>query len=256
MRRTVKQVARASGVSVRALHYYDEIGLLKPAEVGANGYRYYGRAEMLRLQQILFYRELGLSLEEIRRTLDDPRFDRKAALLQHRARLEAEGQRLSRLIQTIDQTVETLEQGMEAAMQDKELFAGFSAEKQAQWEQEIETRYGDCARDAMADSKARMAAMTPADQADFLAEINRLHAAFAEQLANGQAADSAETQALAARHYAWVCRSWTPDATAYAGLGRLYVEHEDFRAMYDNIRPGLAAYLAEAMAVYAARALA
>ncbi|MCH8685977.1 TipAS antibiotic-recognition domain-containing protein [Sphingosinicellaceae bacterium A1X5R2] len=83
-----------------------------------------------------------------------------------------------------------------------------------------------------------------------------MHAAFAEKLANGQAADSAETQALAARHYAWVCRSWTPDATAYAGLGRLYVEHEDFHAMYDNIRPGLAAYLAEAMAVYAARALA
>lgn len=256
MRRTVKQVAKASGVSVRTLHYYDEIGLLKPAEVGDNGYRYYGREQMLRLQQILFYRELGLPLEEIRRTLDDPRFDRRVALLHHRAKLEAEGRRLGRLIQTIDQTVAILEQETEAAMQDKDLFAGFSAEKQAQWEKEMEDRYGACGRETMAGSKARVEAMSPQERADFMEEANRLHAAFAEQMAKGAAADSAETQALAARHYAWVCRSWTPDAAAYAGLGRLYVEHDDFRAMYDGIRPGLAAYLTEAMEGYAGRALA
>lgn len=253
MRRTVKQVAKASGVSVRALHHYDEIGLLKPAEVGSNGYRYYGKAEMLRLQQILFYRELGMPLEEIRRTLDDPRFDRKSALRDHRAKLEAEAERYRRLIHTIDRTIEALE--TEDIMQDKDWFAGFSAEKQAQWEKDIEARYGACAKGPMEESRARVKAMTPEEQADFLAEMNRLHEGFAALMDRGVPADAKEAQELTARHYAWVSRSWTPDASAYAGLGRMYVEHEDFRSMYENIRPGMAAYLAEAMAAYAAQAL-
>ena len=87
---TVKQVAELSGVSIRALHHYDEIGLLKSAYVGTNGYRYYGRDELLRLQQILFHRELGFPLEEIRRVLSAVDFDRVAALRAHRARLMEE----------------------------------------------------------------------------------------------------------------------------------------------------------------------
>src|SRR3546814_20208838 len=86
--RTVRQVARAAGISVRTLHHYDAIGLLKPGHVGANGYRYYGKEELLRLQQILFYRELGLPLAEIAAVLDDPAFDPLAALRAHRAALE------------------------------------------------------------------------------------------------------------------------------------------------------------------------
>src|SRR3546814_7654577 len=86
--RTVRQGARAAGISVRTLHHYDAIGLLKPGHVGANGYRYYGKEELLRLQQILFYRELGLPLAEIAAVLDDPAFDPLAALREHRAALE------------------------------------------------------------------------------------------------------------------------------------------------------------------------
>ena len=253
MRRTVRQVAKASGVSVRALHHYDEIGLLKPAEIGRNGYRYYGRDEMLRLQQILFYRELGFPLEAIRRTLDDPRFDRRAALDAHRARLEAESARLRRLIRTIDRTIETMEK--ETAMDDGDMFAGFSAEKQAEWERDIEARYGDGGKAAVARSRAAMNARTPAETAAFKAEIDALHEAFAALIDRGAEPDSAETQGLVARHYRWICRSWTPDAAAYAGLGRLYAEHEDFRTMYEAIRPGLAGYLAAALAIYAERAL-
>ena len=89
MRQTVKQVAKAAGISVRALHHYDEIGLLTP-EVGANGYRYYGQHELLRLQRILFYRELGVALADIRRMLDDPAFNTRAALVELRHRVEAE----------------------------------------------------------------------------------------------------------------------------------------------------------------------
>src|SRR5438105_14624569 len=95
---TVSEVAKLSGVSVRTLHHYDEIGLLKPDSVGANGYRYYGRDELLRLQQILFHRELGFPLEEIAKVLDAPGFDRAAALRAHRDKLQAERRRYGQLV--------------------------------------------------------------------------------------------------------------------------------------------------------------
>src|ERR1700740_128547 len=126
---TFSQLAALSGVSVRALHHYDEIGLLKPASVGANGYRYYGREELLRLQQILFHRELGFSLEEIGRTLDAAGFDKAAALKAHRAKLEAETKRYRELMRTIDQTLASLEG--EAKMEEKAMYRGFDPEKQA-----------------------------------------------------------------------------------------------------------------------------
>jgi DNA-binding transcriptional MerR regulator len=106
---TVKKVAKLSGVSARALHHYDEIGLLKPACVGANGYRYYGRDELLRLQQILFHPELGFPLEQIRQVLSAPEFDRLAALRAHRERLKAEVRRYQRLVRTLDATLAALE---------------------------------------------------------------------------------------------------------------------------------------------------
>jgi MerR family transcriptional regulator, thiopeptide resistance regulator len=106
---TVKQVAELSGVSIRTLHHYDEIDLLKPARVGANGYRYYGRDELLRLQQILLHRELGFALDDIRRVLSAKEFDRKAALRAHRERLMSEIERYRRLVQTLDATLAALE---------------------------------------------------------------------------------------------------------------------------------------------------
>jgi DNA-binding transcriptional MerR regulator len=120
---TVKKVAKLSGVSVRALHHYDEIGLLKPACVGANGYRYYGRDELLRLQQILFHPELGFPLEQIRQVLSAPEFDRVAALRAHRERLKAEVRRYQRLVRTLDATLAALEGDMD----DKAMYRGFAS---------------------------------------------------------------------------------------------------------------------------------
>ena len=99
--RTVRQVAKAAGISVRTLHHYDAIALLKPAHVEANGYRYYGRAELLKLQQILFYREPGLPLGEIRSILDDPAFDTLAALRDHRKAFVARIERYGDLVAAI-----------------------------------------------------------------------------------------------------------------------------------------------------------
>lgn len=121
---TVKQVAAMSGVSVRTLHFYDETALLKPAYVGANGYRFYEEAQLLTLQQILFYRELGFELKQIQRILGRADFEIVAALESHRQRLQQNLARTHLLIQTIDKTLQHLK-GTKA-MQTEELFAGFS----------------------------------------------------------------------------------------------------------------------------------
>src|SRR6201994_414387 len=137
---TVKALARLSGVSVRTLHHYDEVGLLKPACVGANGYRYYGREELLRLQQILFHRELGFSLEEIGRALDADGFDKVAALKAHRAKLEAQTQRYRELMGTIDQTLASLEG--DEKMDDKAMYRGFDPKQQDAYEKELVDKHG------------------------------------------------------------------------------------------------------------------
>src|SRR5438046_2175625 len=152
---TVNQLAKLSGVSVRALHHYDEIGLLKPACVGANGYRYYGREELLRLQQILFHRELGFSLEEIGLTLDAKGFDKVAAPKAHRQKLDAGTRRYRQLMRTIDETLAALEGA--AKMENKAMYRGFDPAKQAEYEKELVAKHGPSMQKNIDDSKAGMA---------------------------------------------------------------------------------------------------
>lgn len=246
--RTVKQVAKASGISVRALHHYDHIGLLKP-DVGDNGYRYYGQAELLRLQHILFYRELGLPLAEISRILDDPAFDTRAALIDLRRRVDEEiSQRLD-LAQTIDRTLALLDAG--EPVDERRLFYGVSPEKQAAWEAEMVARFGDPAEVAVRDAAAAMQSLSSAELLEFKAEIDVIHREFVNLIEAGATSSSPAAQALTARHYRWVCRSWRPDAEAYASLGQLYVSHSDFRSMYEALHRHMAVFLADAMTVYA-----
>jgi len=248
-RYTVNDMARLSGVSVRALHHYDRIGLLKPAFLGANGYRYYGRDELLRLQQILFHRELGLALDQIGRLLDDPGFDRIAALAAHREKLSGERERFRHLIATIDRTIAQL--NGEQQMSDKDLYHGFSAQKQAEWEKEIVDRFGDAGAEKVAESKANLGRMSAAEMEEGKREMEAINMALAAAMAAGDAVEAPRVQALIARHYAWVCRAWKPNAQAYAGLGKMYGDSPDFRAVYEAVRPGLTDYLAQAMAVFA-----
>ena len=127
MRLTVKQLANLSGVSVRTLHYYDEVDLLKPTTIGANGYRYYGEESVIRLQQILFYRELDFSLDEIRAIIDEPQFDVLHALQEQREAFIARMAHLQTLIQTVDKTIQHVKG--EHEMSTKDLFQGFSDEQ-------------------------------------------------------------------------------------------------------------------------------
>ena len=248
---TVKQVAAWSGVSVRTLHHYDEIGLLKPNHVGRNGYRYYGRAELLRLQQILFHRELGFPLAEIRRVLDTPGFDQAEALRAHRRRLEAEARRYRALVRTIDQTLASLEG--DATMDGKAMYRGFDPKMQAEYEQELVERYGEAMQGRIDDARRGMAGWSQGDFDAMQAEAEAIEAAVAKALADGLPVDSAAVTALMRRQHAWVSKSWNKSAPAeaFAGLGKMYVDDPRFRERYDGRQAGLAEYMALAMAAYA-----
>src|SRR5579859_2219322 len=137
---TVKQLSDLAEISVRTLHYYDEIGLLSPAKVGANGYRYYDDAALLRLQQILFYREIGIELMQIKEILDSPDFDLVTALRSHRSVLQAKVERLEKLVRTVDSTILNLVG--EVSMSKKRLFEAFSDEKQQEYERSARLQYG------------------------------------------------------------------------------------------------------------------
>ena len=252
---TVAQVARMSGVSVRTLHHYDEVGLLEPACIGANGYRYYGRDELLRLQQILFHRELGLSLDEIGRILNAESFDRAEALRAHRARLEADIRRRRTLVRTIDATLAALKG--ETWMNEKAMYRGFDPEVQAAYEKELVERHGPGMQARIDQSKAGMKHWRQADFDAMQAESEAIEAAMAVALAEGLAPDCATVTALMARQHAWVGRSWNREAPAkaFAGLGRMYVEEPRFVDHYDQRAKGLAEYMAAAMSAYATSVL-
>ena len=159
---TVKQVAKISGVSVRALHHYDEIGLLKPASVGRNRYRYYGQDELLRLQQILLHRELDIPLNDIAAILDDPAFDQLEALRQQRDRLAGEAKRYARLVRTIDRTIASLNGA--SAMRNADLYKGISPQKQAEYEAWLIERYGGDLPERIAVSRNKYESLTDAEK--------------------------------------------------------------------------------------------
>lgn len=249
--RTVRQVAKAARISVRTLHHYDAIGLLKPAHVGANGYRYYGRTELLRLQQILFYRELGLALGEIGSILDDPAFDPLAALRSHRQALGARIDQYRDLIRTIDRTIASLEK--DETMEDNDYYAGIAPETRERWQREAVEFWGE---ERVYAAQARARALTKEQVAQIKVEMEAIRGDFQRLFAEGAEPGSDAAQAVTARHYAWVCHSWTPDAAAFKGLGRVYVDNPEFRGTYDDgALPGTAKFIAEAMAIYADRSL-
>ena len=252
-RYTVKDVARLSGVTVRTLHFYDEIGLLKLAHYGENGYRYYEKEQLLGFQQIMFYRELGVSLEQIRAILQSPEFDRLGALQSHRERMEQEIDRHRRLLRTIDDTIAELK-GADA-MSDQNMFQGFSAEKQEQYEKELVDTYGDGMHAKIDESKQRIKGWTREDWVASSKRWNDFLSALGAFARDGKAPDSAEVQSLMPTHHKWLEQYWTPARDSYIGLGQMYASHPDFRSQFDAVQQGLADFCAEAMRVYAERKL-
>jgi DNA-binding transcriptional MerR regulator len=246
---TIRQVAHMARVSVRTLHYYDQIGLLKPGARSEANYRLYGEAELLQLQQILFYRELEMPLDEIRRILSDPRFDLVEALQEHHARLEKEAERILTLLTTIDKTIYRLTE-QNTMLSDDELYEGIEREKAERWKREAENLYNPA---VMAESKHKLSRLTKAQWE----EVKREGDEITQQIAALMGSDpsSAAVQASLARHHAWIEHFYTAPADLYRGLGDLYASHAEFRATYDKYKPGLADFMRQAMHIYADRKL-
>ena len=251
---TVNQLARLAGISVRTLHHYDEIGLLKPAFTGENRYRYYGEEELLRLQQILIHRELDMPLAQIGAMLDTPEFDKVATLQKQRERLEEQAKRYARMIKTIDRTIARLKG--DRAMKDADLYSGIvSPEKQAEYEQWLIDRCGTDMEMQIERSRKAMSEMSKDEVAAMMKELEAVEQGLAEGLRQGVPPQATSLDPMIERHRAWIGRSWGRDCPpdVYAGLADIY-EHPDFRARYEAIQPGFADYLTTAMRSWARRA--
>lgn len=246
---TVSQLARMAGVSVRTLHHYDQIGLLRPSARTEAGYRLYGRPELLRLQQILLFKELDMPLDEVRRTLDEPGFDLVTALKQHRQLLQRRMERLVRLLETIDRTIGQLTED-DVTLTDEELYEGFTAEQIERYKREARELYDPA---LVEESERRVRKMSREQWKAIGAEGEAVTQGLAA-LADRDPGDP-EVQKLIARHHAWIENFYPCSAEVYRGLGRGYVEHPEFRAFYEKRRPGLAAFLAAAMSYYAEQVL-
>ncbi len=252
---TVAELARLAGISVRTLHHYDDIGLLKPAFTGNNRYRYYGRDELLRLQQILIHRELDIPLSQIGALLDRPGQDRLSLLIEQREKLEAQAQHFAGLVETIDRTIAGLKG--EAAMDDNELYRGVvSPDKHAEYERWLEGRFGEGIRDHIESRRVAWDAMSKDEAAAMMAELKAVEQGLAEGMKLGLEPDSSQLAPLLERHRRWVQLGWADKqvtAKAYEGLADIYVSHPDFVARYESIAPGFAEFLHHAMIAEARR---
>ncbi len=248
---TVNTLAKLSGVSVRTLHFYDEIGLLKPAFYGENNYRYYEEEQLLLLQQILFYKELGFPLNEIREILANESFDKIKALNSHREILVKNLDRTKNLIETIDNTINHLRG--DATMKHKDLYYGFDSEKQKAHEKYL-VEEGIITQEFLDESHKKVKNWTDADKNAFIQEGETIMNALIKALENNALPSSDEAQSIMRQHYVWLEKSWSPTKEKYLGLIDLY-ETPNFRTFFDERHPELLAFIQSAMRIYAEREL-
>ena len=240
---TVKQLSRLAGVTPRTLHYYDEIGLLKPSWVGDNGYRYYGDEALVRLQQIMLYRELAMPLENIKTIMGRRDFDVLSALENHKSELYKRAARMERLIATVDLTINHLKGNK--TMSQKQYFEGFSDEQQAEYEKEAMQMYDP---ETVKASNQKWKAYTAAEKQRIGEEGNAVYEGFLQAMPKGPA--SPEAQACVVRWRRHMEYFWVPNEEQLLGLANGYNDDPRFKANFDKIHPDLAAFLREAVKVY------
>ena len=245
----VADVARQSGVSIRALHHYDAIGLLVPTGRTEAGYRLYTDADLLRLQQILIGRELGFSLEEIKRSLDDPRFDHGQALVEQRRRLAAKAHALEEMLRAVDAALAVVGRDQQGGTMDvKELFGGFNP---ALYEAEVKERWGG---DAYDESKRRVNKYTVEDWKRHQAEAGAIYADAAALMRQGIEPTAPAALGVAERHRQSIDAWFYPCSRAmHAGLADMYEADDRFRASIDAAGEGLTTFLAAAIRANAAQ---
>lgn len=249
MEYTVQKLGSMAGVSRRTLRYYDEIGILKPARINSSGYRIYGQKEVDRLQQILFYRELGVSLDSIKQIVTTPSFDEAKALREHHERLLDKRKQLDTLIANVEKTIAMTEGRI--TMSDKEKFEGFKQklieENERKYGKEVREKYGD---DTVNKSNAKLMNMTEQQYEEVTQLANDVLATLAEAFKTGDPASDI-AQKAAELHKKWLMYYWSDySKEAHAGLAQMYVDDERFKAYYDNNQPGTAEFLRDAIHIY------
>jgi Predicted transcriptional regulators len=249
MEYTVQKLSQIAGISSRTLRYYDEIEILKPARINSSGYRIYGQAEVDRLQQILFYRELGVSLECIKEIVTSPEFDEAKALREHHEKLLEKREQLDKLISNVNKTIAQKEGKI--IMKDKEKFEGFKQklidDNESKYGKEIREKYGV---ETVNRANKKVLGMSQ-EQYD---EVTKLEAEVMEILQEAfQTGDPAGklAQKTADLHRKWLSYYWDSyTKEAHAGIAQMYVDDERFTAYYDAKQPGMAAFLRDAVFIY------
>ncbi|MCA9390419.1 MerR family transcriptional regulator [candidate division WWE3 bacterium] len=225
---SVNQLAKLAGISVRTLHYYDNIGLLSPAYIADNGYRNYGEKELLQLQQILFYRELQFSLSEIKKMVSADQYDQTTALREQRALLVLQRNRLDTIIETITKSINSQKGGTQ--MTEEELFNGLSQEKINEYKEEAKQRWGNT--DAYRQSQERMKNWRKED----IARITQQGEAILADLKKftDNSVESDEVQNLIADYHQHMNNFYDCSLEMFRGLGAMYVQDERFAQYYKD----------------------
>ncbi|MFC3494072.1 MerR family transcriptional regulator [Glycomyces rhizosphaerae] len=244
---TTAEVARLAGVSARTLRHYDAIGLLAPASHGHGGLRRYGKAELLRLQQILLLKRLGLRLDTVAEILEGD-LAPVEALRRHAAELDAERTRLDRLAATVDATIRQLEGGR--PMAPETWFGGLDPATEAAYRDEARKRWGQAVVER---SWNVLQELTPEERRAIPEAFNDINDRLNALRAAGRAPDDNDVQEVVVDHYWLIAKHWgdQPTAEAYKGLGALYTEEPRFKDTYDQVGEGFAEYMRAAMDAYA-----
>ncbi|MGP4071593.1 MerR family transcriptional regulator [Piscibacillus sp. B03] len=245
----VKEVSELSGVSVRTLHHYDKIGLLKPSNVKENGYRLYNDENLQQLQQILFFKELDFSLQEIKEFLSDETFDQTEALLNHKTLLEKRKHRLEKLINTIDETIYSMKEGKE--MSKKKMFESFSMVEinahQQKYAKETKDKYGHT--DAYKQSQQRASQYTEQDWQSIQEQSNSIYTRLANLM--DHPADDEDVQKVIGEWHSLINDNFYEcPPEMFKGLGDMYVSDERFTQNIDQYGNGLAEFMKDAMHIY------
>ncbi len=242
MKYTIAKLASAAGVSVRTLHYYDEIDLLRPAEYGEdNGYRYYGEEELLTLQQIMFFSELDFPLAKIKEIISSPNFSNIEALESHRQVLLSQQTRLTKLIKTIDLTINSLKKG--ETMTANDLYGGFTKQQMAEYQKEAGERWGNT--EAYKESVRNVKKMGKDGLKKVIAEGKKIEIELGRHV--GESVGSEIVQKLIARHRAQIGNFYQVSDEIYRGLAEMYLSDTRFYAHYEEVTPGLAQFLHDAI---------
>ncbi|UDN60954.1 MerR family transcriptional regulator [Clostridioides sp. ES-W-0016-02] len=249
MEYTVQKLSKIAGISTRTLRYYDEIELLKPLKINSSGCRIYGQNEVNKLQQILFYRELGISLENIKNIINSPTFDSLSALKQHHSKLLAKRKQIDLLIENVTKTI-ALKEG-KYIMTDLEKFEGFKEkmidENEKNYGTEIREKYGE---DVINQSNRKFKNMSKKDYEDWQDLSTEIISKLKKAFKTGDASNEL-SQEVARLHHKWLSYTWNAySKEAHAALAQMYVDDERFTSYYDKEQPGLAKFLRDSIVFY------